>query len=61
MKKLTVTIATLAIMAVSAQAGKNVIPAPVEPIPVPVYAPLGLYLGGALTYSKSKCQCDPSE
>ena len=60
MKKLTVTIATLAIMAVSAQAGKNVAPAPVEPIPVPVYAPLGLYLGGALTYSHSKCQCDPS-
>jgi len=60
MKKLTVTIATFAIMAVSAQAGKNVIPASVDPIPVPVYAPLGLYLGGALTYAKSKCQCDTS-
>ena len=60
MKKLTISIAALAIMAVSAQAGKNVIPAPVEPIPVPVYAPLGLYLGGGLTYSKSECQCDPS-
>ncbi len=60
MKKITVTIATFAIMTVSAQAGKNVIPAPVEPIPVPVYAPLGLYIGGGLTYSHSKCQCDPS-
>lgn len=60
MKKITIAIASLAIMAVSAQAGKNVVPAQVKPIPVPVYAPLGLYLGGALTYSHSKCQCDPS-
>lgn len=55
MKKLTLTIATLAIMTVSANAGKNVAPAKVEPIPV--YAPLGLYLGGGLTYAASKCQC----
>ena len=62
MKKLTLSIATLAIMAISAQAGKNVIPAPVEPIPVPpaVIPPLGLYIGGGFTYSKSECQCDPS-
>ena len=62
MKKLTLSIATLAIMAVSAHAGKNVIPAPVEPLPVPpaVIPPLGLYIGGGFTYSKAECQCDPS-
>ena len=57
MRKLTISIATLAIIAISAQAGKNVIPAPVKPIPIPVYAPIGLYLGGGLTYAHSKCQC----
>ena len=60
MKKITLSIATLAIIAISAQAGKNVVPAPVEPIPVPVALPLGLYLGGGLTYAHSKCQCDRS-
>jgi len=59
MKKLTLSIASIAIIATSAQAGKDVIPAPVEPIPVPVASiPLGLYLGGGLTYAHSKCKCD---
>ena len=58
MKKLTISIISLAFMAISAQAGKNVIPAPSEPIAVPVYVPLGLYLGGGLTYAHSKCKCN---
>ena len=63
MKKLTISIASIAVMAMSAQAGKNVIPAPVEPIPVPVpvpavVPPLGLYIGGGFTYAKGECQCD---
>ncbi len=61
MKKLTLSIISIAFMAISAQAGKNVAPAPSEPIPVPpVYVPLGLYLGGGLTYAHSKCQCNTS-
>ena len=61
MKKLLISIATIAAIASSANAGKNVIPAPVEPIPVPtpVAAPLGLYLGGGFTYSKAECECAP--
>jgi len=57
MKKLTLSIASIAIMAVSAQAGKNVIPASVPPIPV-ITPPLGLYIGGGFTYAKGKCQCN---
>lgn len=61
MKKLMVSFAAaFAVMASSAQAGKNVIPTTSDPIPVPVYAPLGLYLGAGLIYSSSECQCDPS-
>jgi len=62
MKKLVFsTVAMVAIMITSANAGKNVIPAPVEPIPVPVpvAAPLGIYLGGGYTYAKADCECDP--
>ena len=61
MKKLAISIAALAVMASSLNAGKNVIPAPVEPIPVPVpvAAPLGLYLGGGYTYAKADCECAP--
>ena len=59
MKKLKLALASIAVMAISAQAGKNYVPAPVEPIPVPVAnIPLGLYLGGGFTYASSKCQCD---
>jgi len=59
MRKLTTTIAALAIMTISANAGKDYIPAPVEPIPVPVVnIPLGLYLGGGFTYASAECQCD---
>jgi len=61
MKKLVISIAALAAIVSSANAGKNVIPAPVKPIPVPVpvAAPLGLYLGGGYTYAKADCECDP--
>jgi len=60
MKKITTTIAAIAIMTISANAGKNFVPATVEPIPVPVVKiPLGLYLGGGFTYASSECQCDP--
>jgi len=57
MKKLALSIASVTIMTISAQAGKNVIPAPVPPIPV-VTPPLGLYIGGGFTYAKGKCQCN---
>jgi opacity protein-like surface antigen len=59
MKKITTTIAALAIMTISANAGKNFEPVTVDPIPVPVVnIPLGLYLGGGFTYNSSECQCD---
>lgn len=58
MKKTTLHIIAVTILTISAQAGKNVAPAPVEPIPVPVTAaPLGLFFGGGLTYAHSKCKC----
>jgi len=57
-------VATVALSSV-AFAGKNVIVAPVKPLPIPekpvvpaVVPPLGLYVGGGLTYVHSKCQCD---
>ncbi len=56
MKKVVISIATIAMITISAHAGKNVVPPPSEPIPV--ILPLGLYLGGGLTYAKSECQCD---
>ncbi len=61
MRKTLSTIAAIAVMTISANAGKNYIPAVVEPIPVPVVEiPLGLYLGGGFTYANSECQCDDS-
>ena len=61
MKRLKVAIASLAILTMTANAGKNVEPPISEPIPVPVInIPLGLYLGGGFTYASSKCQCDNS-
>jgi opacity protein-like surface antigen len=58
MKKLKLAIASIAILAVSANAGKNYEPATVEPIAVPVAViPLGLYLGGGFTYASSECKC----
>jgi len=56
MKRITAFISALIIATISANAGKNVIPAPVEPVAVPV--PIGLYFGGGLTYAHSKCKCD---
>ena len=65
MKRLVKTFASIAIITVASNAGKNYIPAVSEPIPVPVpmpvaEIPLGLYLGGGFTYAHSKCQCDNS-
>ena len=60
-------VATVALSSV-AFAGKNVAPVPVPSIPIPqkpqppvtpaVLPPLGLYVGGGLTYVHSKCKCD---
>jgi len=58
MKKLVLSTVAVAVMITSANAGKNVVPAPVEPIPVPVEAPLGFYLGGGYTYAEADCACD---
>lgn len=61
MKKVRLAIAAVAALSISAHAGKNYVPAPVEPIPVPVAVPpLGLYIGGGLTYAHTSCQCDTS-
>ena len=56
MKRIAISFAAVAMLTISANAGKNVAPAPSEPIPVVL--PLGAYLGGGLTYAKSKCQCN---
>jgi len=37
---------------------KNFVPAKSKPIPV-FNVPLGLYLGGGLTYADSECECPP--
>ena len=60
MKKLLILLSAVAIFATVSNAGKNYIPAPVEPIPVPppIEVPLGLYLGGGLTYTQSECKCE---
>jgi len=59
MKKSIISIAAIAMLTISANAGKNYVPAVVEPIPVPVVeVPLGLYLGGGFTYANTQCQCD---
>jgi len=62
----------IAIVALSsvAFAGKNSAPAVIPPAPIPqepvkpitpaIVPPLGLYIGGGLTYVKSDCQCDTS-
>ncbi len=58
MKNLRLAIASVVILTASVHAGKNVIEPLSDPIPVPVVnIPLGLYLGGGLTYTSSKCQC----
>ncbi len=56
MKKQFIAIASIATLLSALHAGKNVVPAPSEPIPV-VAAPLGLYFGGGFTYSKAECEC----
>ena len=58
MKKLVLSLSTVALLATSANAGKNVELPPSEPIPVVL--PLGLYFGGGLTYAHSKCKCNSS-
>lgn len=61
MRQVKLAIAALAMLSISANAGKNYVPATVEPIPLPtVIPPLGFYIGGGLTYAASKCQCDTS-
>ncbi len=72
MKQIVISISTIAILSSLAIAGKNTIPAPSEPLKIPEPAttvnnngsvnlenlPLGLYLGGGLTYAKSECKCN---
>jgi len=61
MKKIIISTFAVTLLISSANAGKNVVPAPVEPIPVPVAAvPLGLTLGLGLSYSHGECQCNSS-
>lgn len=67
MKKIIFSLVATVALGSVAFAGKNVAIAPVKPLPVPlpqkpiappVVPPLGLYVGGGLTYVHSKCQCD---
>lgn len=65
MKKVIFSLATAVALTSTAFAGKNVAPAPIPPLPVPqkpqapvAVPPLGLYIGGGLTFVKSECQCD---
>ena len=62
MKKILISIATMAAVVTSANAGKNYVPPKSEPIPVPppaIAIPLGIYLGGGFTYSSADCVCLP--
>jgi len=70
MKKIIFSLATAVALSSTAFAGKNVAPVSIPPLPVPekplapqapaptVVPPLGLYIGGGLTFVKSDCQCD---
>jgi len=64
MKKVIFSFVAATALSSTLFAGKNVAPAPIPPLPVPekpapaVLPPLGLYIGGGLTYAKSECQCD---
>ena len=64
MKKVIFSLATVATLSTTLYAGKNVAPATLPPLPVPqkpqapvVVPPLGLYIGGGLTFVKSECKC----
>jgi len=65
MKKVIFSFVAATALSSALFAGKSVAPAPIPPLPVPekptaptVVPPLGLYVGGGLTYAKSECQCD---
>ncbi len=65
MKKVIFSLVTVATLSSVAYAGKNIVPAVIPPAPLPqkpitteVIPPLGLYIGGGLTYVKSECQCN---
>ena len=65
MKKVIFSLTVAAALSTAAFAGKNVAPVSIPPLPVPtkpkapvVVPPLGLYIGGGLTFVKSECQCD---
>ncbi len=69
MKKIIFSLATVVALSATAFAGKNVAPVTIPPVPVPekpqlpqtpaVVPPLGLYIGGGLTFVKSECTCKP--
>jgi len=67
MKKVIFSLVAATALSSTLFAGKNVAPAPLPPMPIPekpaptpaaTLPPLGLYIGGGLTYAKSECQCD---
>ena len=70
MKKVFFSLVAATALSGALFAGKNVAPAPIPPMPVPekptkpaapaVLPPLGLYVGGGLTYAKGECNCDKS-
>ena len=67
MKKIIISLTAVAALSTTAFAGKNVAPVDVPALPIPekpkaptpvAVPPLGLYIGGGLTFVKSECQCD---
>ena len=65
MKKLVISLTALVALSNTAFAGKNMVPAVVPPAVVPpkpdiatsVVPPIGLYIGGGLTYADGECKC----
>ena len=66
MKKIIFSLVATAALSSVAFAGKNVAPVPTPPVPIPqkpapaapaALPPLGLYIGGGLTYARTSCKC----
>ncbi len=64
MKRVLISITTIAALSSFAIAGKDILPVKTEPVEIPevkekadLKLPLGLYLGGGLSYASTECKC----